>query len=512
MQRGVPFVLFALSGCSVAPEPPPLPPPTPASTGGGSAGTSMGSAGSPAAGSGGSATTAGTGGAAGQGGEAGAAPDPQGEYAPTGIADPELAYPAYTPKDGDRVLSRARYLDQLQGFWLGECIANWTGLVTEMDKVGSGTLPFYVDADWGGADLPSIWGSYGPSPTIGYVLTTAGTPWGADDDTDLEYLYQHLLDELDTSFLSGEQIKSGWLEHIYSNEDASDGENYLWVSNESAYYLMLDGLVPPETSDPANNPNYSMIDAQLTTEIFGLFAPARPDLALSMAALPIRATASGEAESAARFYVMLYSLASTVDLEAPRGAELERIALEARQHLPAGSIVADMFDFVWSYYLNAADKDDWEACRDAVYQRYQLDGAAGYVYNQPYDSGINFAASVISLLYGQGDLLRTIQIGTLAGWDSDNPTATWGGLLGFLLGKTGVQAAFGQSELSDTYWIHRTRRGFPDRTLDADGEDTFSDMAARGLMIVDRVVLEELGGGVDLAQERYYVPATATAL
>ena len=32
-------------------------------------------------------------------------------------------------------------------------------------------------------------------------------------------------------------------------------------------------LVPPATSDPANNPNSDMIDAQLTTEIFGLLAP-----------------------------------------------------------------------------------------------------------------------------------------------------------------------------------------------------------------------------------------------
>ncbi|MGB1362944.1 MAG: hypothetical protein ACPG7V_06780, partial [Flavobacteriaceae bacterium] len=31
-------------------------------------------------------------------------------------------------------ISRDQYKDQLYGFWLGQCIANWTGLVTEMDK------------------------------------------------------------------------------------------------------------------------------------------------------------------------------------------------------------------------------------------------------------------------------------------------------------------------------------------------------------------------------------------
>ncbi len=60
---------------------------------------------------------------------------------------------------------------------------------------------------------------------------------------------------------------------------------------------MKEGLVPPATGDPANNPDYEMIDAQLTTEIFGLFAPARPDIALKMALclfrLPHGKTASG---------------------------------------------------------------------------------------------------------------------------------------------------------------------------------------------------------------------------
>ena len=34
-------------------------------------------------------------------------------------------------------ISRETYKDQLYGFWLGQSIANWTGLVTEMDKIGN---------------------------------------------------------------------------------------------------------------------------------------------------------------------------------------------------------------------------------------------------------------------------------------------------------------------------------------------------------------------------------------
>ena len=52
----------------------------------------------------------------------------------------------YNSKSTELIISRARYVDQLQGFWLGQCIANWTGLITEMDKIEA---PFYTDNNWG---------------------------------------------------------------------------------------------------------------------------------------------------------------------------------------------------------------------------------------------------------------------------------------------------------------------------------------------------------------------------
>ncbi len=196
------------------------------------------------------------------------------------------------------IVSRSDYKDQLYGFWLGQCIANWTGLVTEMDKIGNigeiRTGPFYTRDDWGKPDQPSIWGEglpSGLSETIDYVLIGKDSIWGADDDTDIEYMYQHLLHANRTSVLSPEQIREGWLRHIRQEE-----ENFLWVSNQTAFDLMREGILPPQTGHPRNNSNYMMIDAQLTTEIFGLLAPGRPDVALKMAHLPIRTSAYADAD------------------------------------------------------------------------------------------------------------------------------------------------------------------------------------------------------------------------
>ena len=403
-------------------------------------------------------------------------------------------------------ISRARYEDRLHGFWLGQCIANWTGLTTEMDRVEA---PFYTDEDWGKADEPNVWGKTGPSPSIDFFLTLAGKPWGADDDTDIEYMYQRLLYENETAVLSPKQIREGWLRHMWSDNfnEAADKNNFLWVSNESAFELMREGVLPPETSDPERNPNFDMIDAQLTTEIFGLFAPGRPDVALEMAKLPIATTARENARWAAEFYVVMHSLAAVADEELTMKERVLWLGEQARERcLPDESYVASMYDFVRSKYEESRDPDNWEAARDALYERYQVGGAAGYRYQQPFDAGINFGASLVSLFYGEGDLKRTIQIGALAGWDSDNPTATWGGLLGFLLGKEEVEAAFGSPGLSDTYWIHRTRRGFFDWTPAVEGEDVFPLMAQRGVEIVDRVVVEEIGGTIDAERNVWVIP------
>lgn len=427
--------------------------------------------------------------------------------------DPNLSYQSYTIKKSDLIISRSKYKNKLEGFWLGECIANWTGLVTEMDKIGNigdiKTGDFYTRDDWGRPDQPSIWGEGKPSDlsqTIDFVFENKEGIWGADDDTDIEYMYQHLLYTNKTSLLTGTQIRDGWLKHIKLEE-----ENFLWVANQKALDMMVAGSIPPATSNPQLTTDstydnyYEMIDAQLTTEIFGLFAPTRPDIALKMAELPITTTARFNAQWISEFYVIMHSLASSVNPELSIKEQTRWMATEARKHLPNDSYSASMYDFVQSNY---DENIPWEQTRDELYTKYQVEQADGYnitskhIYcNGCFAAGINFGASIISLLYGEGDLKGTIKLGALMGWDSDNPTATWGGLLGFMIGKDGVEEAFNR-KFSDKFNIHRTRQNFPNNGL-----DSFVNMAEKGIFIIDRVVQEQMKGGIDLKKDVWYIPA-----
>ena len=164
----------------------------------------------------------------------------------TVIKDVSLDYKSFTPKGNETIISRSEYTNKLKGFWLAQCIANWTGLVTEMDKIGNigkvKTGPFYTREDWGKEDIGAYWDFDGDRVdndddkcpkkpglkefdgccpetngnetsddchikyTIDFVFEGKDGLWGADDDTDIEYIYQHLLYTNKTSLLTGNQI------------------------------------------------------------------------------------------------------------------------------------------------------------------------------------------------------------------------------------------------------------------------------------------------------------------
>ena len=398
-------------------------------------------------------------------------------------------------------IDKDQYSNKLQGFWLGQSIANWTGLITEMDKIGNigeiKTGNFYTRENWGKKDEPNIWSPKSEYDVIDFVLKENKEVWGSDDDTDIEYMYQELLYQNNDIILSPENIRDGWLKHIKKEE-----ENFLWVSNQKAFDLMNDGILPPETSNPEFNEHFDMIDAQLTTEIFGLLSPVNTINALKMSYLPIRTTSEGDAAMISEFYVSVHSLASTINQNKPLDEELIRISELASRTLDKDSYSFKMYEYVKKKFESGIK---WEQTRDSIYKRYQVDQMDGYditsrnLYcNGCFASGINFASSLVSLFYGRGDFKETIKIGTLSGWDSDNPTSTWGGLLGFIYGKDHIEEIFNKS-LSNKYNIHRTRQNFENN-----GIDDFQSMSEKGLSIIDNVVLQT-GGFIESDENSWYI-------
>jgi hypothetical protein len=396
-----------------------------------------------------------------------------------------------------RELHAEVYSRHLRGMWLAQNIANWTGLETEGRNIQQ---PFLTDEAW--------------STQIDFVILD---PWLADDDTDIEYIMLHLMTEYETTMLSAQQLADGWATYFRR-------EDFVWISNLSSLRLIRRGALPPATgmgavnaaNDPQQEMSYLMIDAQLTTELCGALSPGMPAYALQICDLPIRNTSASYASHAAQHFMLLYTLAPVVDPALSDREKVIWLAKEARKYIPASSKTADIFDFVLADFLrqcpqqDAAGCNDWEATRDRIDDRYGRNAAVnGFKYYDWYDSAVNFGTGIMALLFGQGDLKRTIQIGTLAGWDSDNGTATMGGLLGLMNGYDWVVAQFPDQKLSDRYNIRRTRSAeLPDHLPnDPAAEDTFEMISKRMLHMVEMAV--ERGGG-ELVDETFRLPALPT--
>ena len=409
------------------------------------------------------------------------------------IAQVALSQPTIT-------IDRDAYAEQMRGFWLGQTLANWTGRLTEAARTGTdmANYPFFTDANWGNTYVKQ---NGGAGPTIDWVLQN---PWRADDDTDIEYVYTHLQSASPQPTLTATQIRDGWTTHINGS---------IWVSNSIARTLMGRGVLPGATSLPVSNSCGHMIDAQLTTEIYGAFAPAMPSAALALGDLPVRTTAHGYAAHASQYFQLLHTHIPLLPSGLTPAQQTQWLNQKAREFIPDTSKTADIIDFVTNAYVNNSDKNDWESTRDGIYNRYQANpGANGFVYRGWYESSVNFASGVMALLYGQGDYARTVQIGTLSGWDADNPTATMGGLIGMLVGEQGVRNAMSGTTLSNRYLWSSTRDGLTDYLpSDSGAEDNFNLIADRMIAIVDQVVAEN-GGTVDLGNDQWVIPLGDAAI
>ena len=75
-----------------------------------------------------------------------------------------------------------------------------------------------------------------------------------------------------------------------------------------------------------------------------------------------------------------------------------------------------------------------------------------------------------------------------------------------MYGVEGVLKVFKPSNISDTYWIHRTRRNFPDKIPSKHGEDNFLSMAQREIRTIDRIVIELMKGRFSQDDNYWLIP------
>ncbi|MBW8000424.1 MAG: ADP-ribosylglycohydrolase family protein [Planctomycetes bacterium] len=356
--------------------------------------------------------------------------------------------------------------DKLHGMWLGQLIGNAAG------------RPYEGGYQWGPI----------PDPCVPWVIKLE---WDADDDTDIEYIAMHIIEAngLDCNYVD---IANQWQEHITTSG--------IYVSNKQAWHLMGDGFLPPQTGSRAYNEHWYSIDSQITTEFLGAISPGMPQTAINLAGKFAHVSNDGFPVHAAQLYASMYAYAffepNVVNLV---NAGLKTIPLSSRTH----EVAKDVLDW---YTEDANDGTlDWRGTRLKLRDKYFGTDSFGRYYFW-IESTVNTGATILAILYGQGDFKQTAQIGVLAGWDNDCNPAHAAGLIGIINGYSGLPPDLTDPNICGDVYKNVYRPYLPDHDIYLPQYDTITNIASRLTDIAKQNIINNSGWQDANDPNFYYIP------
>jgi len=213
----------------------------------------------------------------------------------------------------------------------------------------------------------------------------------------------------------------------------------LWHANVQARKNYFDSIFPPQSGSPAYNSHADDIDFQIEADYIGLICPGMPQTANLIADKIGHIMNYGDGVYGGVFVAALCS-------EAYFENDMSKIIENALLSLPAESdyskIVKDVI------LLHKQYPSDWRAAWKELEGKWASEDmcGAGSTYN--IDAKLNGAYIVMGLLYGEGDPLKTMEITTRCGQDSDcNPSSAMA-VLGVLKGFSGFPKEYQEHVLA----------------------------------------------------------------
>lgn len=217
----------------------------------------------------------------------------------------------------------------------------------------------------------------------------------------------------------------------------ANAKYWLWHANQQGRYNILNGIQPPASGHWLNNPHADDIDFQIEADFAGIMTPGMPNTALEICDRVGHIMNSGDGYYGGVLMAAMYSYAFLMD-------DVPAIIDRALSHIPEQSTfyqcIADVVQWHKEHPTNW--KANWKlieekwgediGCPDGVHRDFNI------------DAKINAAYVVLGLLYGEGDLGKTMEISTRAGQDSDCNPASSGAIIGTIIGHSNIPAYWGK--------------------------------------------------------------------
>jgi hypothetical protein len=221
----------------------------------------------------------------------------------------------------------------------------------------------------------------------------------------------------------------------------------LWHANVQARKNYYDSIFAPESGKPENNYHADDIDFQIEADYIGFMSPGMPQTVSKIADKIGHIMNYGDGVYGGIFVGALYSEAFFTN-------DILSIIENALKSIPPESdyykIVRDVIKLHQHY------PSDWKAAWKELEEKWDNVDICGAGTPFNIDAKLNGAYIVMGLLYGDGDPLKTMEITTRCGQDSDcnpsNAMAVLGVINGFK--KLPVEMTKGVIEYKDSIFIN----------------------------------------------------------
>lgn len=267
-----------------------------------------------------------------------------------------------------------------------------------------------------------------------------------------------------------------------------DSKYELWHANYYGRENIRRGIMPPMSGHPLYNRHADDIDFQIEADLFGILCPGLPQESNRLCDIFGRIMNYGDGLYGGMFVAGMYTAAYFEDNDIDKVIEsgLACIPKDSEFHRCISDVVA------W----HKESPGDWLATWKRIEEKWQddIDCMAGAPFN--IDAKLNAAYIVMGLVYGEGDMTKTIEISTRCGQDADCNPSNAAGVLGCMKGYSALGDSFtgGIPAMGDTVFAYT--------------DYSFNSLIPVSQKITERVILS-VGGQV--SDEAYAIPVQRPA-
>ena len=251
----------------------------------------------------------------------------------------------------------------------------------------------------------------------------------ADDDVNGPLIFvRALADNAMPETLTSEAVGETWLNYTRR------GMGMFWwggedVSTEHRAYMNLRrGVKAPRSGSIGENGKTAaeQIGGQIFADAWGLICPGDPVRASALAAAAASVSHDGSGVDGARFMAACIAAAYTA-------SSLDEVLDTGLRFLPEKSDYRRVVETVRAYHRAHPAEADFRACRAMIAREFREEAYPGGYHIVP-----NAGICILAMLYGKGELGRSIEISVMCGYDTDCNASNIGTILGVLGGLDGV--------------------------------------------------------------------------